>query len=76
MWENDIDTRLAVLKPEYHIVSLRKGLFFFLKTYCIYLFLRHKSDILDSEGGRRRHPVFRNQLSCGENSPRQHTDLK
>lgn len=32
MWENDIDTRLAVLKPEYHIVSLRKGHFFFLKN--------------------------------------------
>lgn len=32
MWENDIDTQLAVLKPEYHIVSLRKGHFFFKKN--------------------------------------------
>lgn len=39
MWENDIDTRLAVLKPEYHIVSLRKGhFFFFLNILHIFVF--------------------------------------
>lgn len=37
MWENDIDTQLAVLKPEYHIVSLRKGHFFFLKKHTAYI---------------------------------------
>lgn len=38
MWENDIDTRLAVLKPEYHIVSLRKGHFFLKNILHIFVF--------------------------------------